>query len=172
MLRAENRFRPLGCFLMNHFEKASSLAWLIVSLAIVAGSSTYSFGTWSRPGPAFLPLWCGIIMAVFSATIYIQATLKSRKEARAKEKVSFLPSRWPKLVAVLVVLCAYALLIESLGFLAITFITMLALLKLVEQTKGWTALTEAVLATLTSYAVFELWLKVPMPKGFWPGLFY
>jgi hypothetical protein len=157
---------------MNPFEKASSLAWLIVSLLIIAGSSTYSFGTWSRPGPAFLPLWCGIIMAAFAATIYIQATLKSRKKAQVKEKVSFLPPRWPKLVAVLIVLCAYTFLIESLGFLTVTFITMLALLKLVEQTKGGTALMEAVLATLISYAVFELWLKVPLPQGFWPMLFY
>jgi len=153
-------------------EKISNLAWLIVSLAIIAGSATYLYGSWAHPGPGFLPLWCGIIMAVLAVAVYIQETLKGRKEKMPQERVSFFTSRWPKLVVVLIILFAYALLIEPLGFILITFISMLALLKIVGLTKWRTALAEAALTTFLSYALFELGLKVLLPKGFWPRLFY
>jgi len=156
---------------MSRLEKISSFSWLAVSAAIILGSSKYSFGTWSHPGPGFLPIWCGIIMATFAAITCFQATWRGGKEVRAKEEASFLTSKWPKLVAMLIILMAYAFLLESLGFLAITFIALVCLLKLVGPTRWRTALAEALLATFVSYVLFGLWLKVPLPKGFWPGLF-
>jgi hypothetical protein len=52
-----------------------------------------------------------------------------------------------------------------------TFGFMLFTLKVVEPTKWRTAVIASVLATTFSYFLFESWLKVPMPRGFWPDLF-
>ncbi len=113
----------------------------------------------------------GIIMATFAAITFFQAARRGKKEVGEKE-VSFLTPKWPKLVAMLIILMAYALLLESLGFIAITFIALICLLKSVESTKWRIALVEASLATFVSYTLFGLWLKVPLPKGFWPSLFH
>ena len=158
---------------MNRYDKVSSLVWLMVSIAIVVGSSSYSFGKWSQPGPAFLPLWCGIIMAALSLIVFVQAISKDKVEAKEKEKEesSFFTARWSKLVAVLIILFAYAFLLETFGFLMMTFAFMLFVLKAVEPTKWRTAVIISVLATTLSYFLFESWLKVPMPRGFWPDLF-
>jgi hypothetical protein len=51
------------------------------------------------------------------------------------------------------------------------FILMFFVLKVVEPVKWWTALLEAVLATGASYALFEWWLEVPLPKGTWLRFF-
>ena len=47
---------------MDRYDRISSLFLVGVSLTIIGGSLAYSVGTWSKPGPAFLPLGCGVIM--------------------------------------------------------------------------------------------------------------
>jgi putative tricarboxylic transport membrane protein len=153
------------------YDKISSLVWLVGSIAIILGSLAYPFGSWSHPGPSFLPLLCGVIMATLSLVVFGQAIIKDRVEAKRKEESSFFTARWGKLIAALLILFAYAFFLEILGFLMMTFVFMLFTLKVVEPTKWRTTLLSSVLATIVSYFLFESWLKVPMPKGFWPNLF-
>lgn len=143
----------------------------MASIAIIVGSSFYSFGTISHPGPAFLPLWCGIIIAALSLIVFIKAVLKDKIKAIEEKESSFLTSRWPKLLATLIILFTYAFLLELFGFLVTAFISILLMLKVVEPTKWRTAVIEAAVAAILSYSLFALWLRVPLPKGFWPKLF-
>jgi hypothetical protein len=64
----------------------------------------------------------------------------------------------------------YYLFLEVLGYILTTFILMVLLLKAVESTRWRTVLLEAFVATFASYALFQLWLKVQLPKGIWPSL--
>lgn len=153
------------------YDKVTSLTWLVGSIAIILGSLAYSFGSWSHPGPGFLPLLCGVIMAALSLLIFIQATLIGQAGVKKKEEGTFFTARWGKLIAALAVLFAYALFIEIVGFVVMTFAFMLFVLKVVEPTKWRTALITSVLTTGISYLLFVSWLKVLMPKGFWPILF-
>jgi putative tricarboxylic transport membrane protein len=155
---------------MNRIDRVSSIVWLVVSIAIVGGSLSYALGTLSSPGPGFLPLTCGMIMTGLSLVVYVQAVWKGKKEAE-KQGETFWTSRSPKLAAALVILLAYSFLLEILGYVLMTFIFLLFVLKVVEPTPWRTAITEAVLATVISYAVLELWLKVPLPLGVLPKFF-
>lgn len=110
-------------------------------------------------------------MAALSLVVFGQAIIKDKAEAKRKEESSFFTARWGKLIAALFILLAYAFLLEILGFLMMTFVFMLFTLKVVEPTKWRTTLLSSVLATIVSYFLFESWLKVPMPKGFWSNLF-
>ncbi|HSR10013.1 MAG TPA: tripartite tricarboxylate transporter TctB family protein [Thermodesulfobacteriota bacterium] len=153
------------------YDKVSSLVWLGVSVFIFAGSLAYTFGSWSHPGPAFLPLLCGAVMAVLSFVIFVQSVLKARAGGVKKEQAAFFTARWARLVSAVGILFAYAIFFEAVGFLAMTFLFMIFVLKVVEPSRWRTALLASVLTTGFSYLLFESWLKVPMPKGFWPGLF-
>ena len=157
---------------MERYDKVSSLTWLMASIAIIVTSIAYPLGTFAHPGPSFLPLLCGIFMGIFSLIVFIQAVLRDRREPEKKDEISFLTNRWPKLGVALIILFAYAFLLEFLGYLVMTFLFMLFVLRVVEPTRWRTTLIEAVVATGFSYCLFELWLQVPLPKGFWPGLFY
>jgi putative tricarboxylic transport membrane protein len=152
-------------------EKVSSSVWFSLSLAIIIGSCFYNYGTWSHPGPAFLPLWCGIIMAILSSIIFLRALWEDKIGRWTKGKDSFLTSRWPKLVIVIFILSVFAVLLETLGFIIMTFVSMFGLLKVVGKIKWRIALIEAALATIISYTLFEIWLNVPLPAGFLPSLF-
>jgi hypothetical protein len=110
-------------------------------------------------------------MAVLSSITFIQSIWKDKTEKRTKAKDSFLTFRWPKLVIVISILLAFAVLLETLGFIAMTFISMFGLLKVVGEIRWRIAFIEAALATIISYTLFEIWLHVPLPAGFLPRLF-
>jgi len=156
---------------MNRYDKISGFVWLGVSLGIIASTSHYNFGTLGKPGTGFVPLLSGVIMAGLSLGIILQAALKGKEENKEKEKGSFFNARWPKLVAALIILFAYALLLDILGFILATFALVLFLLKIVEPTKWHTALSQAAVTTGACYLLFYIVLKVPMPKGIWERFF-
>jgi len=159
---------------MDRYDRISSLFLMVVSLAIVGGSLAYSFGTWSQPGPAFLPLWCGVIMGFFSVNIFLQSLWRRKKmEGGGKEMevVSFFTDRWPKLLATVAILISYYFFLEVLGYILCTFGLMFFLLRVVETKRWRTVLLEAFLATAASFALFELWMKVRLPKGILWNLF-
>jgi hypothetical protein len=156
--------------MMNRYDRISSLILALVSLMIVIGSLSYPFGSWAKPGPAFLPLGCGAIMFFLSLNTFFQSIRREKKIGGAiheNRDSPFLTSRWPKLVWAIGILFFYYLFLEILGFVLTTFIFMVLLLKAVESTRWRTVLLEAFLATFVSYALFELWLKVQLPKGIW-----
>jgi putative tricarboxylic transport membrane protein len=154
---------------MNRYDKASSLLWLAASVIITVGSSAYSFGSWSHPGPAFLPLLCGLSMVVFSLIIFIQSLGKIRPEGEGAG--SFFTPLWPRLAVALTMLLAYTFLLEPLGFILTTFIFMLGVLRWIGKIRWATALLVAFIATAASYGLFDRLLKVQMPPGFWGSLF-
>jgi hypothetical protein len=69
-----------------------------------------------------------------------------------------------KLLLVTGALLAYLLLLETLGFLTVTFLFLFLLFHL--EYRGW--VFSAVLALVgagSSYALFQLWLKTQLPTG-------
>lgn len=155
---------------MNRYDGISGLLWFAFSILIIIVASSYSVGTWSRPGPGFFPLLCGVVMAFFSCIVFLQAFLtRNRSGAAAGE--AFLSDRWRRIALGIALLVGFALFMESLGFMPITFVFLLLVMKFVGAAKWRTALIEAVLAAGFSWFLFEILLKVPLPQGFWPKLF-
>ena len=72
---------------------------------------------------------------------------------------------WPKIALVLFSLLLYAFFLERLGFVLTTFVLMSFLLGCIEGTGWLRSLGVASAAALTSYAMFELWLKIRLPRG-------
>jgi putative tricarboxylic transport membrane protein len=70
-----------------------------------------------------------------------------------------------KVAALLVVLAAYAFLLDPLGFPFCTFLLVLFMLRVTDP-QGWAlALGMAAITAIGSYVVFALWLRVPLPRG-------
>jgi len=149
---------------MNKYEKISSLLWLLFSAAIIAYSLSYPFGTWRNPGPGFLPFWCGIIMAGLSSIIFIH-NAHEKKDLIKEREGRFFTSRWPHLIIMLIILFSYPLMLETLGFIITTFLFLILIFKIIEPMKWGLSLISSGSITIISYILFELFLKVPMPKG-------
>ena len=148
---------------MKKYDQTSSLVWLGFALLICVESFRLPLGSIHDPGPGFLPLLVGVLLAGLSVICFLQA----RKGPSAEPKGSWYSTeRWKNLVWVLLALLAYAVALDSLGFLISTFLLLIVLFRFGMEPQRWAwAIGGSVIASLSCYAVFELWLRTQLPKG-------
>ena len=116
----------------------------------------FKYGFWIRKGPGggFLPVISGILVIVFSLIILISG----RKD---KSPSSF---TWTAFIApaalLALVLCSYLV-----GLIISMAIFIFAWLKFIENYRIVKSLTISICCVASIYAIFIVWLNVPMPKG-------
>jgi len=123
-----------------------------------------SLGTPGQPGPGFVPLGLGLILA-FLAAVYLWQSW--RKRGKAQTAVS--PSGYGRTAMAVGTLCAYALLVNWLGYILTTFFLFVTWLSLIER-KRW--IPTASLACLAVVAVyfFNVLFSVQLPAGLLKGI--
>jgi len=148
---------------MGKGDLISGIFWLIFSVFICLGSYRLGLGSLHKPGPGFLFFWTGISLGIMSLIVFIRAW-KGRKSVASKGSI-FGKLNFTKLILVLVSIFLYALFMERLGFIPITFLFFIFILRLVEK-KGWLfTLLVTCIVTASSYLLFETWLKSQLPAG-------
>ena len=147
---------------MERLDKISSLCLFLLGLGISIQSYKLSLGTPGEPGPGLFPMLSGIILGALSLLILAKTLLTS--ENRPKP---FWPDKKAirKIIFVILNLLFYAIFLEYLGFLLCTFLSMLFFLKVIEPQKWFPAIFFAVVTSLSSYVLFEIFLKSQLPKG-------
>ena len=147
---------------MRNRDQISSLVWLAFALFIILESIRLPIGSWKDPGPGFIPLGSGMIVAVLSCITFIQTRRGPSKEF---QESWYSKERWRNSVLVLATLFVYAFSMEILGFLMSTFLLLTFLFRIIEPQRWIVAVGGSATASFVSYALFELWLKVQLPKG-------
>jgi len=139
-------------------DLASALFWLAIAVFVsFEGFTKLKLGTLRQPGPGFFPFWGGLLLGA-CALILLVRSLKSREWLGS----GAIP--WPALILVLGALLGYLLFLETLGFVIVTFLFLLALFCFAEI--GWIKhVAWSVIATSLVYALFKFWLKVQLPSG-------
>lgn len=132
---------------------------LIFSLAVCYGARGMPMGTLGDPGPGFLPFWVGVALVTISLALIASALLDGARLARARA------GQRGRVAGMVAGLLLYALALEFLGYLVTTFLLLGAFLAILGQRRWAVVLAFAVLATGGSYALFSLWLRVPLPRG-------
>src|SRR5437773_5232809 len=132
-------------------DLVGGLFWLAVALFAVVQGHALKLGTLGRPGPGFFPFWGGVVLAVLSLLLLAGAIRK--RDGSALPAIGS-----PKLLVVMGALLAYVVLLEPFGFVIVTFLFLLLLLRL--EGRGWApSVVTALLGTLGAFALFQLWLK-------------
>ena len=138
-------------------DLVSGLFWLAVAIFAALQGLALNLGSLNRPGPGFFPFWGGVVLGVLSVVLIV------RSRRRATTRPSVHPESW-KLLDVVGALLAYLLLLEPLGFVAVTFLFLLLLFRLERRGWGFSAVSAAI-GTLASYALFQVWLRTQLPTG-------
>jgi len=138
-------------------DLVSGLFWLAVAIFAVVQGAALKLGTLNRPGPGFFPFWGGVVLGIL-ALVLLASTVGKRTAT------SWTAFKSSKLLVVMGALLGYVVLLEILGFVAVSFLFLLLLFRL--EGRGWasSALT-ALVGTLGSYAIFQLWLRTQLPVG-------
>jgi putative tricarboxylic transport membrane protein len=148
---------------MKKYDQISSLVWMCIAILICVESFiSFPLGSLNDPGPAFLPFWSGIILFVFSFVLYVQARIRTTDDV---QELWYSAKRGKKLLFVLVVLFAYALFLDVLGFLLDTFLLLLILFRSIEPQRWVVSIGGSVIASILSYLVFDVWLSCQLPRG-------
>ena len=139
---------------------AGAFFWVAVGLLACYGASRLGIGSVAEPGAGFIFFWSGLVLMILSLIVLADSVRSSEDTVRRISKMN-----WPKITLVLFSLLLYAFFLERLGFVLTTFVLMSFLLGCIEGTGWFRSLGVASAAALTSYAMFELWLKIRLPKG-------
>jgi putative tricarboxylic transport membrane protein len=139
---------------------AGAFFWVAVGLLACYGASQLGVGNVAEPGAGFIFFWSGLVLVILSLIVF---TDSARTPAETAPEI--VEMQWTKIALVLLSLLLYAFCLERLGFVLTTFILVSFFLGCIEDINWLRSLGVACAVALATYAMFELWLKIRLPKG-------
>lgn len=131
--------------------------WLSLSILLGIKSIQLDLGTFSSPGPGFMPFILALFLFSLSLILFIQINLLGKE--RGVQRLDLRMSAFYIACSIGV----YIFLFKRIGYMVPTFLLMTFLFKFM-GTKQWVwALGEALLATFLSYLFFGVVLKLNLP---------
>ena len=150
---------------MKKADQWSGIALSILSAGMISAALRLPYGNLHNPGPGFFPLWLGVILGSMSIAFFVQTTRGKESERTLKEILEE-DVRWGKVLLVLGALILYGFLMDTIGFLIVTFLLMIVLLRFIEPQPWKVVIGWALAGSVGSYLIFEVWMKLRLPKGF------
>lgn len=150
---------------MRRLDLIGAGFWLFISA--IAGLESYrlGLGSFHRPGSGFLPLLAASVLGSLSLFLFLKTLLKGKN---TEEEGWENPKGWPKMVFVFAALLVYALVLEKIGFLVITFLLLLGMVKVFEPQSWRKAVVFSFLGSFFCYLLFQKWLQAQLPPGILP----
>jgi hypothetical protein len=147
---------------LQKLDRFSGLFWVILSLVIAIHSHRLGVGSVSNPGPGFIFFYAALFIGLMA--MLLLAGSWTRK-AEGSGGGHFENIHWMKVVLPFAYILLYALALEKAGFIICTFFLIFLLLRTIEAKRWFVATFVGIAAALGTYAMFELWLHVRLPKG-------
>ncbi len=148
---------------MKNHDQWSSFIWFIIGLVISLYSLKYGLGTFSNPGPGFVPFLAGLALGSLSLVVFFQ---QFSKAGGGRIRELWTQRNWPTMIMVMAALILYTILFRYVGFIVDTFLLTAFLFRAMEPMSWKKVLAGSVSTALGSYLIFELWLQAQLPSGF------
>ncbi len=147
---------------MRNADRVTAALLLAFAVAFSVGAlKSYQWWGSGGPGPAFMPFWLGLVMAVLAVMMLI----RSLREQNPGE--SWFPRGEGRrdLLVVLAATVAYIALLNVTGMIIGTAIYLAILVRYLGRHRWWVIAAVALGAAFFNWLVFVHWLHVPMPEG-------
>jgi hypothetical protein len=143
-------------------DRIAGAALLALAIAFVTFAlRQYAYWGENGPGPAFLPFWVGLVLALL-ATMLLIGALRARDPGEP-----WLPDRTGlvRIGIVLAATIAYVALLRVLGMTIATALFLVVLVRWPDRQPWPTAIAVGLAIAALNYVVFVRWLHVPLPEG-------
>lgn len=149
---------------MINRDFVSSMIFIALGIIFFTGGMKYKLSHFGSPGAGFFPFLFGLVLIGFSISLLIVSITEFKMPSE-----KFFPQKdgLRKILMAVGALLVYILVLPHTGFLFITFFFILFLLRFIEPANWTSTLLAAFLTTVISFVLFELWLGVQLPRGFW-----
>ena len=139
-----------------------NLFWLLFSLITCIESYRLKLGELHKPGPGFFPFSIGLVMLGLSLAALFQSI---GKKNNIQKPVRQEPLRRWNIAIILAAIFAYALSIETIGFLITTFLFVCLMLKVVEPQTWKKAILGGLITAVAANLVFNVIFRAQIPSG-------
>ena len=146
---------------MKNAELWGALGWLGLSVFVVFAGRGLGIGAVSNPGSGFLLFWLGLLMCGFSVAL-VAAAVRAGGPSLAS---LWEGARWGKVLAIIASLCAFALLLNMLGFLLASIPLLLLLLRAIDPVPWPIAIPVGFGAPLAVWWLLKKMLLIQLPAG-------
>ena len=147
---------------MRRADRIAGAGLLALGVAFSAGAlKAYAYWGENGPGPAFLPFWLGLVMALLALMLLVGAL----RSADAGD--SWVPGGdgLRRLILVLGATTALVLLLQVVGMIVGTLIFLIGLFRFLDRQSWPVSVAVALGIAGLNFLVFSYWLRVPMPVG-------
>ena len=145
---------------MRRWERIGAVVLFFFGGGAAALALSLGFGDLHHPGPGFFPFWISAFLLFLSFIYYLTKLGPDGGPGGLGPKGAWIR---PSLAAL--VMFVYTFLMAELGFFSSTLLLFLAWLILIEREKWTRIVWVSLLGTFCFYLVFNVFLKVPLPKG-------
>jgi putative tricarboxylic transport membrane protein len=153
---------------LNRDEVIGGVLMLLFGAVTAYFSLRMPVGTFRAAGSGLFPLGLGILLMGLSIVLLIKAG--AQRKPVAEKKPSDELSQSAKQVILFTSAIALAILLfKELGYPLMSFLLLLALLRILGVRSWAYSLSLSLLTATGAYFLFVLWLQIPLPKG-WIGL--
>jgi len=148
----------------RNYNRIASIFFLFVGVFFALYARTVEIGTFTEPGPGFLPFFGGLTLTGMSLALLLGTFIRKMVEVN----LSFFPQRdsWKRVLAVFLSLIVYNLLLQHLGFTLTTFLFIGFLVRFIFPQSMKKTLVVAILSALGARLLFINFLETQLPKGF------
>jgi putative tricarboxylic transport membrane protein len=145
------------------YNRIAAVFFLMVGCFFAVYARRVEIGTFTEPGPGFLPFWAGLTLTAMSVALLLGSYRKQIAQARP----SFFPrsDSWKRVLATFLSLILYNVLLTPLGFTLTTFLFLLFLVKWIFPQTWRRTLLVSILGSLGARLLFIHFLETQLPKG-------
>jgi putative tricarboxylic transport membrane protein len=149
---------------IEKWDRVSGYILLAIGVITAWSSTSLSMGKFRHPGPGFLPFGLALILILLSLALILQ------NRARGGASKPFWAERtWLRPLLGIVIFTLYAFFLGYIGFILTTFLFLIIWMWVIERIRWVTLLSISVGVTAVLYFIFEYFLEVPLPTGFFSG---
>ena len=154
---------------MKKVGSTEGVIWIIIGGAICFLSWRIRLGSFNEPGAGFVAFASGVSLVVIGMIMTLSKTFSKRSSDRGNSADRpFLRLPRFSLIYTTGVLVGYSLILNLLGYLITTFLLMFALFYDRARNRFIPSIAGSVLTVGLTYLIFEVWLRVQLPRGIFP----
>jgi len=148
---------------MQSYNGIAAIFFLLIGVFFALYARTVEIGTFTEPGPGFLPFWAGLTLVTMSIILLLRSY--ATKSRAAKLAFFPLPDSWKRVLAVFLSLIVYNLLLTPLGFTVTTFLFLIFLVKFIFPQTWKRTLVVGALGSIFARLLFINFLETQLPRG-------
>jgi putative tricarboxylic transport membrane protein len=147
---------------MKRRETITLLIWLAFCLFVCIEAWRLGLGSFKMPGPGFIPFGASLCTGLIALALL----LLGKTKRTVQEVVPFFQrDRIVKVLKMVCLLAIYPVFLSQLGFFLCTLLFVGLTLRMIEPQRWRAVLGISIGAAVVCYLLFEVLLRIQLPKG-------